>query len=177
MSRKSAVRSALLAVTWIPVMLTATEFVHISQIKGSSMRPTLNPNDGSTDWVLLNLWNPMERLRNDIVLLRSPKDPDVVYCKRVKGLSNDALYLDQQSRNRGDKTKLKLVPNGHLWVEGDNAHSVDSREFGPVSKGLVIGKVVCVIWPPQRWGTDLNRWVGRDILANEGPNKSTSNGH
>ncbi|SMN21756.1 similar to Saccharomyces cerevisiae YMR035W IMP2 Catalytic subunit of the mitochondrial inner membrane peptidase complex [Maudiozyma saulgeensis] len=166
MSRKSILRTVLLTATWIPVVMTMREFVHVSQIKGKSMRPTLNPNDDSTDWVLVKLFRPRRRERDDIVLFRAPTDPNVIYCKRIKGLSNDALYLDNDSMVRQDKSHLTLVPNGHLWVEGDNTHSVDSRSFGPISDGLVIGKVMCVIWPPERWGTNLNRWVGRDILAN-----------
>lgn len=146
--------------------MTVTETVHISQIKGTSMRPTLNPNDNSTDWVLVKLFRPTNRERNDIVLFRSPSDADTIYCKRVKGLANDALHLDKNSTKRETRKDLTLVPNGHLWVEGDNTHSVDSRSFGPISDGLVLGKVVCIIWPPRRWGTDLNRWVGRDVLAN-----------
>ncbi|KAG0660725.1 hypothetical protein C6P45_001534 [Maudiozyma exigua] len=165
MFSRATIRPFLLAITWIPVLMTAREFVHVSQIKGKSMRPTLNPNDNSTDWVLVKLFRPRHRERNDIILFRAPSDPNVIYCKRIKGLSNDALYLDHKDMVANNKSQLTLVPNGHLWVEGDNTHSVDSRSFGPISDGLVLGKVLCVIWPPERWGTNLNRWVGRDILA------------
>ena len=41
-----------------------------------------------------------------------------------------------------------VVPSGHVWLEGDNKEfSMDSRAFGPISEGLVTGKVLYKIWP------------------------------
>ena len=35
-----------------------------------------------------------------------------------------------------------------IWVEGDNKkNSMDSREFGPVSEGLIAGVFKIKIWP------------------------------
>jgi hypothetical protein len=35
------------------------------------------------------------------------------------------------------------VPQGHVWLLGDNPnHSRDSRHYGPVPSGLIIGKAV-----------------------------------
>lgn len=40
------------------------------------------------------------------------------------------------------------VPQGHLWIVGDNlAHSTDSRHYGPVPMGLVKGKVLATVYP------------------------------
>jgi len=34
------------------------------------------------------------------------------------------------------------VPKGHCWVEGDNTKiSADSSSYGPISTGLIFGKV------------------------------------
>lgn len=42
-----------------------------------------------------------------------------------------------------------VVPDGHLWVEGDNPwNSNDSRNYGPVPASLIVGRVVCRVWPP-----------------------------
>ena len=46
------------------------------------------------------------------------------------------------------------VPQGQVWVEGENGAeagrwSWDSNVYGPISTGLVMGRVKAVVWP---WG-------------------------
>jgi hypothetical protein len=61
--------------------------------------------------------------------------------------------LDEESSHR-------IVPPGHLWIEGDNSNnSLDSRSYGTVPASLVIGKVVCRLWPLRDYvslGMDAN---------------------
>ncbi len=53
---------------------------------------------------------------------------------------------------------LFVVPDGHLWVEGDNSlNSSDSRNYGPVSAALVVGKVWMKLWPIGRGNTLMVR--------------------
>jgi signal peptidase I len=43
-----------------------------------------------------------------------------------------------------------LVPNGSLWVMGDNrGDSRDSHVFGPIRESTVIGRAIVKLWPPQ----------------------------
>jgi len=43
------------------------------------------------------------------------------------------------------------VPGGALFVLGDNsASSHDSRFWGFVPKKLLIGRAMCIFWPPNR---------------------------
>lgn len=90
------------------------------KIAGNSMKPTLQPGD----IVIVSkipYWFKHPAV-NDIVAVHDPRDNKIL-IKRV--------------------TRTK---NGHYFVEGDNkAYSTDSREFGMVEKGMVVGKVVYVV--------------------------------
>lgn len=65
------------------------------------------------------------------------------YLKGVPdGLSDyedDSIASERRERGR------IVVPYGHIWVEGDNARrTLDSRDNGPISRKLVVGRVVGV---------------------------------
>jgi len=45
-------------------------------------------------------------------------------------------------------SSLVVVPDGHIWLEGDNSiNSSDSRNYGPLPASLIVGKVVLRLWP------------------------------
>lgn len=71
-------------------------------------------------------------------------------------------YISAGRRDADTKTllaippvgKLKRIPKGMYLMEGDNrAHSCDSRVWGLVPRGNIIGKVVLTYWPPGRIGS------------------------
>lgn len=81
--------------------------------------------------------------RGDLIIAKNPTDPQQNICKRVTGLEGDRIPLEYRETYR-------FVPPGRVWVEGDNStESRDSRNYGPVPLGLVRGKVVARVWPPQ----------------------------
>jgi len=85
--------------------------------------------------------------RGDLVTLVSPLDPSRIICKRVLGLPGDIVCVDPTGR-KAPSTEHVVVPRGHVWLIGDNAtHARDSRDYGPVSKALIRGKIVARIWP------------------------------
>jgi signal peptidase I len=71
----------------------------------------------------------------------------VVY---VNGTALDEPYthgLPSDPLNASIKYPFK-VPEGYYWMMGDNrTNSGDSRQFGPVAKGAVLGHAVWTYWP------------------------------
>ncbi|KAH3679042.1 hypothetical protein WICMUC_001237 [Wickerhamomyces mucosus] len=157
---------SFLILSWIPVLMVFNEHViYIGKIEGSSMRPTFNPSSTSfQDWVLLWKFGIKDHhnglKHNDIVLFKSPENPNKILCKRIKALQGD-IVVTRHPYPR----ETCVIPRNHLWVEGDNIHSIDSNNFGPISKGLVVGKATKIIWPWNRIGDIPNG--GREVRLNK----------
>ena len=154
------VKTTLITLTWFPVLYSFTNHGYQPyQITGSSMTPTFNPGTSTMtkDIVLVQKYNikkPGSLSRGDIIMFRSPENPEKLLTKRVVGIQGDIIRPKSPPY---PKSEVK-IPRNHFWVEGDNSfHSIDSNKFGPVSQGLVIGKVVTIIWPPSRFGSELKR--------------------
>lgn len=82
--------------------------------------------------------------RGDVIIFKSPTNHRQTFAKRLIALPGDWVQIP-------DSSDVLTIPEGHCWVEGDNAaHSFDSRSFGSVPLGLIQGRVTHVIWPPQR---------------------------
>lgn len=105
--------------------------------------------------------------RGDVVALRPPSDPSLIYVKRVIGIPGDSLFItpdaiylnghklnepyvhliDPSAAENQPLGQIKLGP-GQYFVLGDNRqNSIDSRVFGYVPRQNIIGKVEFVYWP------------------------------
>jgi signal peptidase I len=99
----------------------------------------------------------------DVLVVQHPRRKGTV-CKRVVGLPGDQillgsgassslsqlsnLYRPPAGRGGRGSGQLLVVPDGHVWLEGDNpANSSDSRHYGPVPASLIVGRVLCRVWP------------------------------
>jgi hypothetical protein len=76
-------------------------------------------------------------------------------------MPGDTIVRNDLGNDLGDEeSSHRVVPPGHLWIEGDNSNnSLDSRSYGSVPASLVIGKVVCRLWPLRDYislGMDAN---------------------
>ena len=145
-------------------------------------RPGSGCEAGFSDRVLAcrfcyHLWSPK---RGDIIVFQTPPLADVrcgaggTFVKRLIGLPGDTVemrlrrgyayvyingklldesgYLKTNRRDTGPE-KVYKVPQGQYFMMGDNrAQSCDSREWGSVPRGNLIGKVFFVYWPPNRLG-------------------------
>jgi nickel-type superoxide dismutase maturation protease len=101
-------------------------------IAGGSMVPTLAPGD----WALaIPARNPKV---GDVVVVEHPGRPGYEMVKRLVAHPGDQV---------GDRT----LGRDEWWVEGDFAPaSTDSRQFGPVRRDGLRGKVVLIYWPKER---------------------------
>lgn len=142
------------------------------QVKGASMEP--NFYDGEyilTDKISYRLSSPK---RGDVVIFKAPKSPDVDYIKRIIGLPEErvkitdgSIFINGQNLNEKyipknvvvsgglflSKEKEIIIPKDTYFVLGDNrSHSSDSREWGPIQRGDIIGRAFWRYWPPDRFG-------------------------
>lgn len=72
----------------------------------------------------------------------------------------DEPYLPQRDTEMSDLSakcgavdmeEILLEPD-ELFLAGDNRpQSFDSRMFGPVKEGLIVGKAFVLVWPPSSW--------------------------
>lgn len=145
-------------------------------VLGASMEPTLYT--GERIFVEKLSKHVSDFSRGDIVVLHPPGDDNEDYVKRVVGLPGDVIkivnchvyistdgnkfILSEPYLSGGtctiDGPKLKegvaqRIPDNMYVVLGDNRqNSRDSRSFGFVDKGRILGKVVFRFWPPSRFG-------------------------
>lgn len=131
LSRPAKVSLGVLS--WVPVAIFFFDNIyHVSWVSGRSMYPTFLPdsNQGARDLVLLRKWLAKQKLqRGEVVVYRSPIDPEVTAIKRVVALEGD-LVITKKPFPLGEV----VIPRNHVWVEGDDFHSHDSNHFGAVSK-------------------------------------------
>lgn len=143
------------------------------QVKGSSMFPRFH--DGEyilTNKVSYRLHSPQ---RGDVVVFKSPQNPEVDFIKRIIGLPGDrvkvmngkiyvnGVFLDESVylpsdfvTNAGAFAKEGqevTVPEEEYFSIGDNRnHSSDSREWGFVPVNDIVGKAWLRYWPLNRLG-------------------------
>jgi signal peptidase I len=145
--------------------LIAAFFVRLPQVTGLSMEPRIR----SGEYVLINTfaYRIGAPRRGDIVAFRHDGDARAVFIKRVIALPGDRIRIDRgqvylngtrldepyvlhsDSRSFAQVTVPKLC----VYVLGDNrAESEDSRFFGPVDDGMLVGRAIAGIWPPRAFG-------------------------
>ena len=106
------------------------------EVKGPSMIPTLAPGERL---LVVPRWRRLAR--GDLVALRDPEVPSRLLVKRVEAVSPDGVV-----------------------VRGDNeGASRDSRDFGAVRPGSIVGMAVYRYHPPTRAGvlTERRRTAAR----------------
>ena len=177
-----AIDWALTIVAAVVVVLAVKAYVITPyRIPSSSMEPTLKcatPALGCTarfaDRVLacricLDLSSPS---RGEIIVFRTPPEAAQKcgeggpFVKRLIGLPGEtvtersgSVFVDGKPldepyvKRRDTRSGVWRVPAGQYFFMGDNrSESCDSRDWGSVRRGNLIGTVVFRYWPPNRIG-------------------------
>jgi len=112
-----------------------------------------------------------EPARGDIVVFTPPNQPpgDPPLIKRLIGLPGetvsfrdtylyiDGLRLEESYLNEPcdpfycPDQSWQLGEDEFFFMGDNRNHSHDSRAFGPVSRGEIVGKAVLRWWPPAKW--------------------------
>lgn len=136
------------------------------RVDGESMLPTLVNNERL---IVIRLgYTPKQ---GDVVILDPPNGRGP-YVKRVIGMpgqtvtiNNGSVYIDGELQEEDYVNNPTfpmsgqsefVVPEGSVFVLGDNReHSHDSRseDVGFIKKEKVLGKVVCRVWPLNKFGS------------------------
>lgn len=136
--------------------------VELYMVEGPSMRPTLV----NSERLVVNkfIYRFKQPERGEILVFKYPRDQSRDFIKRVIAIPGDTIevkegrvFVNGQLLNENyilERTRgsypLSTVPEGHIFVMGDNRNnSEDSRfkDVGFVPYSLIKGKAVMVFWP------------------------------
>jgi signal peptidase I len=162
------------------VLVFEAEVAKPFRVPSSSMEPTLHcarPGDGCTarfnDRVIANrlAYRFGSPKRGQIVVFHAPAHAcglGGVFVKRLIGLPGDVVserhgdvyvngkalkepYVKPQFRDDETQTWSRVPPDHYFFMGDDRINSCDSRIWGTVPRSSLIGPVLFVYWPPNRW--------------------------
>ena len=170
---KSAWQENLESILWAAAvaLVIRTLIVAPFKIPSGSMHPTLIEGDR----ILVNkfLYRFRQPRRGEIIVFRFPENPKRPFIKRLIAVGGDTveireghIFVNSRMASGGEASPTTYyynqgpfgqehtatdVPQGMYFVLGDNsASSHDSRFWGFVPKRLLIGRAMCIFWPPTR---------------------------
>lgn len=163
-------------VSLVIVYLIRSFIVQPFYVRGASMTPTFE--DG--EYLIINevgyacmpftgtsycIGKPE---RGDVIVFRYPLDPSDFFIKRIIGLPGDIVEIDNGKVfvNKAELDESYLprdiftygktittLGESEYYVLGDNRpSSSDSRRWGKLPRGNIVGKVWLRGWPPGRIG-------------------------
>jgi len=128
--------------------------------------PSMEPNFTNNEYLLVEKITPKlsEYQRGNVIVFKYPRNKKLTFIKRIIGLPGDKIEIIKgkikiinSSYPDGAFLKEDYLPSdtytiatenfsvdlapGEFFVMGDNRkNSLDSRDFGPINKKLIIGK-------------------------------------
>ncbi len=148
-------------------------------VEGNSMEP----NYHDREYLLVDQisYRFREPKRGEVIIFHPPQDPSENYIKRIIGVPGDKIEIEngiiKVNNNKTQEPYLtpedqviskesltypynRTLQTNEFFVLGDNRdHSSDSREFGAVPKGNIIGKAWLIVYPTQYFGMVKNPQV------------------
>lgn len=71
----------------------------------------------------------------------------------INGVQLDEPYLNEPCQPTYCGQRVWILGPDEYFFMGDNRnHSHDSRSFGPIQRGRIVGRAIIRYWPPQVWG-------------------------
>jgi signal peptidase I len=168
------------AAVGVIVVLALLGILHLYRTPSASMEPTLRcakPGPGCTagesDRVAVLKYLGFAPGRGDLVAFHTPRSAVTrcgaggVFIKRIVAVPGDRVgeaagavfvngariiepYVPSSERDSQSFSAL-AVPSGSYFVLGDNrSSSCDSRAWGFVTRGAIVGRVVTTYWPWHR---------------------------
>ncbi|HPC31061.1 MAG TPA: signal peptidase I [Candidatus Paceibacterota bacterium] len=137
-------------------------------VYGSSMEP----NFYSRDYLIIDelSYHFRSPSRYEVIVFKAPNQPSHYYIKRIIGLPNENIDIKDnkivitkvngetfeleekylEGENTSGSLSLKLGPNQYFVLGDNRSASYDSRNWGPLDKDLIIGRVWLRLWPYNR---------------------------
>ena len=156
LTHRTARRQAAFVGVFLIVVIFFVSTYRLAVVNGRSMEPTFS--SGQIVLVRRRTWGTRPLRRGDVVLIQkddevlikriyrlpgeSMDDPDPSVVERIM-VNGAAVYYDRTEEHARRSLPHLSVPPGEVAVLGDNSLiSDDSRAFGPVSIGDILGIVV-----------------------------------
>ncbi|MBM3943791.1 MAG: signal peptidase I [SAR202 cluster bacterium] len=104
--------------------------------------------------------------RGDVIVFQFPRDPGRDFVKRVIGLPGEQVEIRQgevfvsgkrlqepylQAHDLSEMSPIRLKDKEYFVLGDNRPSSNDSRNWGAVPEGLIVGKAWFVYWPPSKW--------------------------
>lgn len=150
------------AVVTLLLFICVRAVIQNYQVQGPSMMPTLyNHEYILVDKATYILGSPQ---RGDVIVFKWPKDTNEDFVKRIIGVPGDTIHVDSNGQVTVDGTPINepyvndltnpyqpntwiLAPNEYFVLGDNRGDSSDSRDWGPVPRGDIIGRAELVYWP------------------------------
>ena len=160
-------------ILFIVVAVFVVVYVFVGQlleVTGESMLPNFEDKEQIIAEKISVKFRDLER--GEIVIFRHPEQRDKLLIKRVVGLSGESFKLDEgyvyiNGEKLGEdyikekavtgsgsvikeNVEYKIASDSYIFLGDNREKSTDSRDWGAVSKDLIIGRGVLVYYPVEK---------------------------